>query len=83
MEQQDEQRKRETKSGKSAAVQEFKTYWINEDETTWLRRGHLKRETEALLIATHNNPIRTNLINCQEIRHKERAMNMNYVETGM
>ena len=29
---------------------------------TWLRKGNLKRETESLLIAAQNNPIRTNQI---------------------
>ena len=30
--------------------------------STWLRKGHLKRETESLLIAAQNNTIRTNHI---------------------
>ena len=31
-------------------------------EMTWLRTGHLKRETESLLIAVQNNIMRTNII---------------------
>ena len=29
---------------------------------TWLRKGNLKKETESLLIAAQNNPIKTNHI---------------------
>ena len=36
---------------------------ISHEKTwTWLRKGHFKRETESLLIATQNNAIRTNHI---------------------
>ena len=32
----------------------------DEKTSTWLRKGHLKRETESLLLATQNNAIETN-----------------------
>ena len=36
---------------------------ISHEKTwTWLRKGNFKRETESLLIAAHNNAIRTNHI---------------------
>ena len=34
----------------------------NEKTCTWLRKGHLQRETEYLLIAAQNNAIRTDHI---------------------
>ena len=36
---------------------------ISHDKTwTWLRKGNFKRETQSLLIAAQNNPVRTNHI---------------------
>ena len=34
----------------------------HEKTRSWLRKGHFKRETESLLIAAHNNAVRTNRI---------------------
>ena len=47
---------------------------ISHDKTwTWLRKGNFKRETESLLIAAQNNPIRTNHIKAGIVKTQQNS----------
>ena len=56
---------------------------ISHDKTsTWLRKGHFKRETESLLRAAQNNAIRTNHIKAR-IDKTQQNTNVGYVMIEM